>query len=75
MNELSCKLCRQHRLSSMVEQDRSDQGKFTQGYDEPLAKRVRGARFPPSIDAVSGELPDQSDFIRTAIIIIQSLIY
>ena len=52
----------------MVEQDRSDQGKFMQVYDEPLAKRVRGARFPLSIDAVLGELSDQSDFIRTAVI-------
>ncbi len=39
-----------------------------QVYDEPLAQRVRGARFPLSIDAVLGELPDQSDFIRTAVI-------
>jgi hypothetical protein len=52
----------------MANQDRSDQGKFMQVYDEPLAQRVRGARFPLSIDAVLGELPDQSDFIRTAVI-------
>lgn len=52
----------------MAQQDRSDQGKFMQVYDEPLAKRVRGARFPLSIDAVLAQLPDQSDFIRTAVI-------
>ena len=52
----------------MIEQDRSDQGKFMQIYDEPLAQRVRGARFPISIDAILSELPNQSDFIRAAVI-------
>jgi hypothetical protein len=50
------------------EQDRSDQGKFMQIYDEPLAKVPKGARFPISIDAILAEMPDKSDFIRDAVI-------
>ena len=53
---------------TMIKQDRNDQGKFMQVYDEPLAKRIRGARFPLSIDALLGELPNQSDFIRQAVV-------
>ena len=37
-------------------------------HDEPLAKNVRGARFPLSVDATLGKLENQSDFIRTAVI-------
>ena len=37
-------------------------------YDEPLAKNVRGARFPVSVDKVLSQLDDQSTFIRSAVI-------
>ncbi|NJN00103.1 MAG: hypothetical protein HC800_25835 [Phormidesmis sp. RL_2_1] len=50
------------------EQDRSDQGKFMQIYDEPLAKVPKGARFPISIDAILAKMPDKSAFIRDAVI-------
>jgi hypothetical protein len=50
------------------EQDRSDQGKFMQIYDEPLAKVPKGARFPLSVDAILAEMPDKSAFIRDAVI-------
>lgn len=43
-----------------MEQSRNDQGKFMQVYDEPLAKRPRGVRFPVSIDKILSELPDHS---------------
>ena len=49
-------------------QDRSDQGKFMQIYDEPLAKTPKGARFPISIDAILSKMPDKSIFIRDAVI-------
>ena len=39
-----------------------------QVYEEPLAQRVRGARFPMNIDTVLSNLPNQSDFIRAAVI-------
>lgn len=37
-------------------------------YDEPLAKNIRGARFPLSVDDALGKLKNQSGFIRTAVI-------
>lgn len=39
-----------------------------QVYDEPLAKRPRGVRFPVSIDKILSELPDHSAFIRESVI-------
>ena len=52
----------------MSEQDRSDQGKFMQRYDEPLAKSPRCTRFPQSIDDILNEMDGVSDFIRSAVI-------
>ena len=52
----------------MTQQERSNQGKFLQVYDEPLAKVPKGARFPLSIDAILSEMPDKSIFIRDAVI-------
>ena len=52
----------------MVKRERNDQGKFMQVYDEPLAKSIRGARFPLSADQALSQLSDQSDFIRRAVI-------
>ncbi|MGB3291649.1 MAG: hypothetical protein WBB01_01515, partial [Phormidesmis sp.] len=55
-------------LMSELEQKRSDQGKFMQVSDEPLAKNIKGARFPVSIDALIAQLPNQSEYIRSAVI-------
>ena len=53
---------------STPEQSRSDQGKFMQVYDEPLADTMKGTRFPVSIDSVLAEVPNRSDFFREAVI-------
>lgn len=52
----------------MAQREKNDQGKFMQIYDEPLASNIRGARFPLSADRAISQLPDKSDFIRTAVI-------
>lgn len=52
----------------MNQQDRNDQGKFMQVYDEPLAKTSRCIRFPLTIDAILANMPDKSTFIREAVI-------
>ena len=39
-----------------------------QVYDEPLAKQPRCVRFPISVNKIIGTLPDQSAFIREAVI-------
>lgn len=51
-----------------TEQDRSEQGKFMQVYDEPLAKSMRGTRFPISLDEILAKVPNKSQFIRDAVI-------
>jgi hypothetical protein len=55
-------------MNSDTQQQRNDQGKFMQVGQEPMAKTARCTRYPVSVDAILGTLPNQSAFIRQSVI-------
>ena len=51
-----------------MKQDRSDQGKFMQLYDEPLAESPICVRYPLRINNILSEIEDRAAYLRKAAI-------
>ena len=51
-----------------MKQDRSDQGKFMQLYDEPLAKAPICVRYPLRINSTLNKMEDRAAYLRKAAI-------
>jgi len=63
-------ILKRDRVSPEVraEQPRLETGTFGQKYDEPLTKKMYGARFPLSYAEKLDSLTNQAEFIRQAVI-------